>query len=91
MSALGLDDVPSNDLFQRLLDIPVEDFWTKIPPSVPMIPIIDGDIIPTPVTLKTFYQDAAAVPGKHLIESIMMGHSKLDVGKREMKRKSTVS
>ncbi|KAF4456815.1 alpha beta-hydrolase [Fusarium albosuccineum] len=77
-SALGLDDVSSNDVTQYLLDIPVEDFWTKIPQTVPMIPVIDGDIIHTRVTLRTFSQEAAEMSGKDLIERIMVGRSTLD-------------
>lgn len=80
-SALGLAGVPSNDVAQALLDLPIEDFWTKIPQTIPVIPVIDGDIIPTQITLETFAQSVAAMPGDSSVESIMVGDSKLDVSK----------
>ena len=78
-SALGLDGIPSSDVAESLLKIPIEDFWTKIPHTVPMIPVVDGDVIPHQVTLRTFSQGVAVMPGKDKIESIMMGYSDLDV------------
>ncbi|SPO07784.1 related to carboxylesterase [Cephalotrichum gorgonifer] len=78
MLALGLDGVPSSDAAQRLLNIPVEDFWTKIPMSIPMIPVIDNDVVPTQVTLRTFSQGVPAMPGYDWVSSIMVGDSKLD-------------
>ena len=32
-NAPGLDSVPTNEVVQRLLNIPVEGFWAKLPPS----------------------------------------------------------
>lgn len=79
MSALGLDGIPPGEFAQRLLDIPVEEFWTKIPPTIPMIPVIDGDIIPAQATLRMFSQGVPEIPGHHWVDSIMMGQAQLDV------------
>ena len=79
VSALGLGNVPSSEVVQRLIDLPIDDLGTKIPPTIRMLPVIDGEVIPEQVTLKTFSQGIATIPGKEWVESIMMENSALDV------------
>lgn len=79
---LGLRDVPSSEMAQRLLDQPIEDFWMKIPPNVPMLPIIDGIIIPQQINFETLAQDTTRIPGKQWIDGVMLGDSELDVSPR---------
>lgn len=78
IDALGLDGVPTNEVVQLLLNIPVEEFWAKLPPSIPFLPVIDGDIIMDRVTLESFSQGLVAM-AENRVDSIMVGTCELDV------------
>ncbi|RKL12917.1 hypothetical protein BFJ70_g16050 [Fusarium oxysporum] len=78
MDHLGLRDAPSFEMARRLLDQPLEDFWMKIPPDIPMLPIIDGVIIPQQINFEALAQDATRIPGKQWIDGVMIGDSELD-------------
>lgn len=79
LSLLGLGDVDSSKLVQSLLELPEEDFFTKIPPGHPSMPTIDGDIISDLFTFQSFAGDLSVLPGKAWIDSILVASSKLDV------------
>ena len=79
VDALELGGIPSSEIVQRLIDLPIHDLGTKLPPTIPMLPVIDGEVIPEEVTLKTFSQGTTTMPGKEWVNSIMMESSSLDV------------
>ncbi|KAH6995430.1 carboxylesteras-like protein [Ilyonectria destructans] len=75
---LGVGHVPSSNLAQSLLDLPVEDFWTKVPSSIPTVPVIDGDIILEAFTFKSFSGEPTALPGYEWVDAVLVGDSGLD-------------
>lgn len=76
---LGLNIIEPADLFQKLLELPEEDFYMKIPPTHPYIPVIDGDIIPSQFTFESFSEGFDALPGKRQMEGILVCQSNFDV------------
>jgi carboxylesterase type B len=77
---LGLENTPPSELVERLLAVPVQDLFTKTTPAIPLLPTVDGDIIPRPFTYETFARETAQMPGRQWVESIFLVYSKLDVG-----------
>lgn len=53
---LGLADVPSPEVVQRLLDVLTEDVWKRIPPDQPIVPVIDDEMVPTEVTIRLWQE-----------------------------------
>ncbi|VUC37792.1 unnamed protein product [Clonostachys rosea] len=78
IAMLGLEDVDSSQIFQKLLEIPADDFLSKIPPSSPNMPVIDGDLIPSQFTFKSYDGGHDVLPGQKWIEGIVVGQSTLD-------------
>lgn len=81
---LGLADVSSSEIVQHLLDLPIESFWKRIPMTQPLVPVIDGDILPSEIALRHFSaEDSSTLPGAQRVESILLGDSKLDVSEEK--------
>jgi hypothetical protein len=79
MSALGLgnSDDDTDEVIERLLRIPTEDLWQKIPPTIQFVPVVDGDIIPEDITFPAFKSKISTITS---CKQIMLGDSQLDVG-----------
>ncbi|KAH7230340.1 carboxylesterase-like protein [Fusarium solani] len=75
---LGQEDLASTEQVQRLLEIPAENFWTLLPMGLPMLPVIDGDIIPQEFDFRTLSQGKDTLPGTQWVEGLLIGDSKLD-------------
>lgn len=76
---LGLDDIDTPENVQRLIDMPSSELLGKIPPTLPMVPIIDGEIIPTAFSFENFADSADKIPGYRSVQAVMLGNSTLDV------------
>ena len=80
ISILGLDKLSVDERIHKLLTLPTDEVIAKIPPSLPFLPVIDGDVIPVRPT----FADVAStedknMPGKEWVEGLMIGHSEFDV------------
>ncbi|USP76880.1 uncharacterized protein yc1106_04154 [Curvularia clavata] len=82
VEAFGLADLSPEDRIKRLLNIPVDDIWQKVPKSARMTPTIDGDIVPGALDFLTVSsQDdkpTSVIPGRNWCKALMLGESKLD-------------
>lgn len=74
--ALGIEE---HNAVQSLLQVPADDLWQKVPPTLRMIPVADGDILPDAPTFETLTSKLAQSPW---CEAIMLGQSELDVSGR---------
>jgi len=59
----------------------LEDIYTKLPPSIAFMPMIDGDVIKAAAT----YDDigdpkSSAIPGKSWLKALMIGDCQFEVG-----------
>jgi hypothetical protein len=81
-SALGLADKSPSDRIHALLSLPQDDLWQKLPPGAPLLPTVDGEIVPGHpdfVTVSSLEDSAKfSMPGRKWCEALMIGESKLD-------------
>ncbi|OBT82647.1 hypothetical protein VE02_07942 [Pseudogymnoascus sp. 03VT05] len=82
IQALELSHLSSAGRVEALLKVPIKTLLEKIPPMVPLMPVIDGTLIPG---LSTFAQisseaieSAFPLPGKLWCEALMVGDCQLD-------------
>lgn len=75
---LGVEGISAESLVSPLNELPSENFWSKIPPNVPFLPVVDGEIIPEILEVDTWAR-SPTLPGNKFIEAILVGDSKLDV------------
>lgn len=73
MRILGVD---GPDTVGGLLRVAPDDLWQKLPPMLPMAPVIDGDIVPHASTFQTLTSRLAKSPW---CDAVMLGQSELDV------------
>lgn len=76
MRAIGIDE---HNAVQSLLQVPADDLWQKVPPTLQMIPVVDDDILPDAPTFQTLASKLAQSPW---CEAIMLGQSEFDVSRR---------
>jgi carboxylesterase type B len=82
MKELGLGDASSEERIERLKAITPEDLVMKTPMSVPLIPFLDGDIIPETATFAKLASTNdtldQSVPVHQWCEALMIGDCKHD-------------
>lgn len=79
MKELGLENAPVEERIQRLLTISPDELVTRTPLTVPLIPFVDGDIVPTMVSFKHLEHDSLNVPGRQWCSELMIGDCQHDV------------
>ena len=80
LKALNFDNLSAADRITALLNTPIEEFL-KLPPTAPMLPMIDDDVIPGMLSFNQISTKGSdpALPGKGWCESLMIGDCKFDV------------
>jgi carboxylesterase type B len=82
VEALGLSKMSPSDRINALLSLPQDDLWQKIPPGAPLLPTIDGELVPGHpdfVTISSVEDSVKfSMPGRKWCEALMIGESKLD-------------
>ncbi|KAL2399166.1 hypothetical protein ABEF95_000334 [Exophiala dermatitidis] len=79
LSILGLAELGPEERIQRLLSIPMDEIIARLPPSVALLPMIDGDIIPQRPTYASIAdKEDRSMPGKQWAEGLMIGDSQFD-------------
>jgi hypothetical protein len=83
IQALGLTDKSPEERIRALLTIPADDLWQKVPPGTPILPSIDGEIVPGAPGFSVVQSQADdtsfPMPGRKWCAALMIGESKLDV------------
>ena len=83
MGILGLRDLTAEDRIATLVKMPSEEVFSKIPPQVPLLPLIDGDIIPAPSLFPGIADRSetgtSALPGKAWCSDLLIGDCQSDV------------
>jgi len=83
VEAFGLADKSPEDRIKALLSLPVDDLWQRVPLGVPLLPSIDGDLVPGEpnfVTVSSQADDPSfVIPGRKWCAGLMIGESQLDV------------
>lgn len=86
LSILGLENLDVDARIQQLLTLPTDEVIAKLPPSVPILPTIDGDVIPVRPTFSSVSDKAdQSMPGKQWADGLAIGNSEFDVGSNPSK------
>lgn len=54
LEKLGISASTSKERLEALLTTSTEDVLGKVPPSLPLLPIVDGDIVQAPASFATY-------------------------------------
>lgn len=88
LKALNIESLSPSERVKKLLECPISDFWTKITPSIPLLPVIDEEIIISSPTYKqlagTRADVVSAFEGAEWCEKIMIGDCQFDAGKSKL-------
>jgi hypothetical protein len=83
IKSVGAEELSSQERIQNLLDLPAEDLATLIPPTLPLIPVVDGDIIPGNVNFEQMSSkddpSGVPMPGRKWCEELLIGDCQFDV------------
>ncbi|KAI9926750.1 hypothetical protein MW887_003844 [Aspergillus wentii] len=79
LKALGLSDLSVKDRIEALLNLPATDILTKVPPTFPLIPALDGDVVHSNLTFADWRNGAASnLPGYSWCKRAMIGDCQYD-------------
>ncbi|KAL2004006.1 hypothetical protein VTN02DRAFT_1069 [Thermoascus thermophilus] len=79
MKALGLEKATPEERVKALLETPPQDLISKIPPSVPMLPALDGDLIPSALTYaQTADKSQQTLKAKSWCKDLLIGDAQID-------------
>ena len=80
MKELGLEGASTEERIQKLLTINADELVSKTPMTVPLLPFVDGDIIPTTTSFKKLSTGADfSLPGQKWCPELMIGDCQHDV------------
>ena len=80
MKSFGLETVSTEERVRRLIDMSPDEIVAETPTTTPLVPFIDGDIIPMSTTFKSLKQNTAdEIPGHRWCEELMIGDCQHDV------------
>jgi hypothetical protein len=79
MKELGLENASAEERIQKLKTIDAEELVEKTPMSVPLLPFLDGEIVPEDATFaKLLSMDHKNMPGMNWCEELMIGDCQHD-------------
>lgn len=80
IAALGLTDSSAEDRVKALLEIPGQELFAKLPPSVRYTPVLDNDIVISGVTHSAVGSpESKTLPGKEWCKDLLIGDAEVDV------------
>lgn len=83
MKELGLQTACTAERIQRLTTITPDELVAKTPMTVPLVPFLDGDIIPSATTFQGLDSEPskleANIPGRKWCEELVIGDCQHDV------------
>jgi hypothetical protein len=79
MRSLGLENATAGERLERLLTMSLDDLVAKTPMGAPLIPYVDGDIVPAVTTFKDLETGSWPAPGRQWCAELMIGDCQHDV------------
>jgi len=83
INAFDLENASVDDRIKRLINISPDDLVAKTPMTTPLVPFLDGDIVPELTSFKGLANNAellsAGIPGYQWCEDLMIGDCQHDV------------
>lgn len=81
MENLGLGSASASERVKALLEISPDELLAKTPPSLPLFPVCDGDLIPVHNSFEDIASQKQTLPGKLWCKSILIGDCQFDVSR----------
>jgi len=82
-AAHGLSDISSKERLAAIEKIPSLDLFLKVPPSIPSLPMLDGDLVTAAPTFASAEEwsgtGKAEFPGLEWCKEVFIGDSQMDV------------
>jgi hypothetical protein len=80
VSTLGLDSLSTDERINQLLTLPLDEVIATLPPTIPFLPTIDGELVPVRPTFAAIGDKSdQSMPGKQWVDALMVGHGNFDV------------
>jgi hypothetical protein len=80
LEKLEISSISPKERLAGILTTPVEDILAKIPPGLPLHPVIDGILITSVPTFSDIVnKNTLTIPGKHWCKGLLIGDNQLDV------------
>ena len=81
LTALGLAKLPVSDRINALLTMSSEELVGKIGMSIPLHPVVDGDIISQAINFDAVARkdNSMRAPGMHWCQDLFIGNCQMDV------------
>ena len=83
LSALGGDCLSADAQVKMLLEAPAAGLWSKVGPTIPLLPSIDNDLVRAGWSFDLLTQSTSVteqtIPGREWCESLMIGECQFDV------------
>jgi hypothetical protein len=80
LEKLEISDLSAEERVTAILTMPVEDILSKVPPGLPLFPVIDGKTVPVLPTFSDIVDTSSTtIPGKKWLKGLFIGDSQLDV------------
>jgi hypothetical protein len=82
IKSLDAESLSSQGRIQKLLDLSNEALATLVPPSLPLLPIVDGEIIPGNINFAEISSKegpSVSIPGRRWCEELLIGDCQFDV------------
>jgi carboxylesterase type B len=77
MTEFGLENAPVKERIKRLIGMEPEELVSRTPMTVPLLPYLDGDIVPEPTTFECLANSNGAA-GQNWCEELMIGDCQHD-------------
>ncbi|KAF2462453.1 para-nitrobenzyl esterase [Lineolata rhizophorae] len=75
VEALGLKELEPAEQVKKLVEMPAEELMAKIPPSVPLLPCVDGDMVKA---MSTYEGLADTLAGMQWCKDMLIGDLRFD-------------
>jgi hypothetical protein len=82
IKSLGAENLLSGERIKMLLDLSDHELATLVPPSLPLLPVVDNDLIPGNlnfVQVSSKESPSVSQPGRTWCEELLIGDCQFDV------------
>jgi len=83
LKSLGAEGSSSEERVKKLLNLSDTELATLAPPSLPLLPVVDQELIPGNVNFAQISSKQGpfiSMPGRHWCEELLIGDCQFDVG-----------
>lgn len=92
-AALNVDKLSAEERVNYILNCPMEELYSKLPPGLPLIPVVDDDLVKALPTYKQTlkYGPTEMLPGMTWCKRLLIGDCQFDVCNAHISNVPTIS